>query len=303
MKSFKKESPLNQQGNREPSCIAPQRKQHYECSNTLKIQRLAEETKAQKEQLQQIKHLPPSLQGVIQQKLKAEWTYHSNAIEGSSLSLGQTIFFLQHGITLKGKPLKDFLDAQNHAEAIDYLYDIIREKRPITQSFIKEINALILNGIRYTHAIDPQGNQVRKPTHAGQYKKQPNHVLKPDGNMHEYVEPLQVSVQMEELVEWITEKDANQHTTITAALAHYNMVRIHPFDDGNGRGARILMNLILMKKGYLPAIIDNEQRPTYLEVLDQANQNNLIPFVEFILESLFKTQENILETIKSYKAK
>lgn len=87
------------------------------------------------------------------------------------------------------------------------------------------------------------------------------------------------------------------HDIAIAALAHYNMVRVHPFDDGNGRGARILMNLILMKAGYPPAIVKNEKRRKYLDALQEADSGNLEPFVEFITSSLAITQEMILEDL------
>jgi Fic family protein len=83
----------------------------------------------------------------VTEKLKMEWTYDSNAIEGSTLTLGETIFFLREGLTVEGKPLKDFVDARNHAEAIDFLQDVIRNKRPISEGLIKEINAMLLKGI------------------------------------------------------------------------------------------------------------------------------------------------------------
>ena len=84
-----------------------------------------------------------------------DWTYNSNAMEGSTLSRGETHFFLTEGLTVEGKPLKDFTDAQSHAEAIDFLHDIVANKRPITEGLIKEFNALLLSGIKHTDAIIP----------------------------------------------------------------------------------------------------------------------------------------------------
>ena len=203
----------------------------------------------------------------VQEKLRIDWTYDSNAIEGSSLTRGETIFFLQEGLTVEGKPFKDFLDARNHAEAIDWLYDIIKDRHLISQGLIKEMNALLLSGVQYTLAIGKDGQKIRKPANPGEYKKLPNHVLTMDGNIHFYTEPLHVYDEMDNLCRWINENIDKKHPVITAAIAHYNMVRIHPFDDGNGRGARILMNLILIKRGYPIAIIRNELVITDLGVL------------------------------------
>jgi Fic family protein len=227
-------------------------------------------------------------------KLQVDWTYDSNAIEGGSLTRGETLFFLKEGLTVEGKPLKDFLDARNHAEAIDWLYEAIKDNRSITQGLIKEINALLLCGINYTLAINENGLKIRKPAYPGKYKTLLNHVLKPDGTIHFYTDPIHTTDEMELLCQWINEQLENRHPLIVSAMAHYNMVRIHPFDDGNGRGARILMNLIFIKKGYPVAIIKNENRRKYLSALDQADKGAIEPFLKFIADSLIDTEKIIL---------
>ena len=233
----------------------------------------------------------------VTEKLKMEWTYDSNAIEGSTLTLGETIFFLREGLMVEGKPLKDFVDARNHAEAIDFLYDVISDQRPITEGLIKEINALLLKGVEYTDAVDPTGKRTRKKANPGQYKKTPNTVIQLDGTIHEYTDPLHVTTEMEELVAWINGHIGNKHGLITGAVAHYNLTRIHPFDDGNGRGARLLMNLIFIKKSIPPAVIRNEQRRLYLDTLAKADKGDLEPFVRFVGKSLVNTQKTIVENL------
>ena len=214
------------------------------------------------------------------------------------MTRGETLFFLQEGLTVEGKPFKDFLDARNHAEAIDFLYQVTS---PITPGLIKETNALLLSGVNYTDAVSETGEKIKKPATPGEYKRLPNHVLQADGTIHHYTEPLQVVDEMEKLCQWIQDQLPRQHPLITAAIAHYNMVRIHPFDDGNGRGARILMNLILIKKAYPPAIIRMEERRQYLATLSQADRGLISPFLVFVAKSLFKTQQNILENLNSSK--
>ncbi len=236
---------------------------------------------------------------IILQKMRADWTYHSNAIEGSTLTQGDTLFFLQEGLTVEGKPFKDFLDAQNHATAIDILFDVIANNRQITEGLIKEINALLLNGIKYTPAQTPTGQATKKALNAGEYKKLPNHVIKQDNTVHQYVPPEQVSVQMAELVDYINKgKEQNINPILLSATAHYNMVRIHPFDDGNGRGARILMNLILMKAGYFPAIVKREHKRKYLLALAQADKGDLAPFTEFISNQLAQTLQTVIDDLE-----
>jgi len=213
-----------------------------------------------KTQIDKQKNENPNLWATILQKLKVDWTYNSNSIEGSTLSRGDTHFFLTEGLTVEGKPFKDFLDAKNHLEAIDYLYEIVSSQRGISEGLIKELNALILSGISYTNAQDDKGNPTRKRATPGEYKKQPNHVLLTNGEIHQHVEPIHVQAQMQELVEWIDESSKTLHPIFVASIIHYNLVRIHAFDDGNGRGARILMNLILMNKGFFPAVVKSEKK-------------------------------------------
>jgi Fic family protein len=237
------------------------------------------------------------LWGTIVDRLRTDWTYHSNGIEGSTLTRGQTHFFLSEGLTAQGKPFKDFLDAQNHAEAIDMLFDVVADKLPISESFIKEINALILRGVEFTPAKNARGQLVNKTATPGAYKQLPNHVQQPDGTVHFYVEPIHVHDEMEALAAWIISAMETMHPIHVAAVAHYNMVRIHPFDDGNGRGARILMNLILMHKGYFPAVVLLETKPDYLEALTQADKGNLVPFISFVADTVITTKQSVLEVL------
>ena len=148
-------------------------------------------------------------------------------------------------------------------------------------------------------ARTPHGRLVRKKAHPGQYKTQPNHMEQADGTIHRYVQPLHVPDRMAELVDWLAEHIDQHHPIVTAALVHYNLVRIHPFDDGNGRGARILMNLILMKKGFFPAVIRSEKKRRYLDSLKQADDGDITAFVQFIAEDLIDTQETAIADLES----
>jgi len=273
-------------------------KEFYTISVTPILKLLLQKTDELKTQIDLMRPMRPDIWGTIQQKLKIDWTYDSNAIEGSTLTRGETAFFLKEGLTVEGKPLKDFLDARNHAEAIDWLYQVIKENRPLSEGLIKEINALLMLGQSHTPAMDQFGNKTNKPLTAGQYKQLPNHVLQADGTIHYYTEPLQVPGEMQRLCEWLNSNISIMHPAVVAAIGHYNMVRIHPFDDGNGRGARILMNLILIKQGYPPAIIRMGQRRAYLESLATADQGDLAPFLELVAKSLIQTQETILSDLK-----
>jgi len=270
----------------------------YNLENDFELDSLFQITDSLNNQINSIKENNSELWHTILQKLKIDWTYNSNSIEGSTLSRGDTHFFLTEGLTIEGKPFKDFLDAKNHSEAIDYLYEIIESKRPISESLIKELNFLILSGVNFTKAQDENGNLVRKKANPGEYKKLPNHVLLPNGDIHQYVEPIQVQPQMQELIQWINESDKKLHPILIASIAHYNLVRIHAFDDGNGRGARIIMNLILMKNNFFPAVIKTETKRKYLKALQEADNGNIYPFIKFMTHELIETQESVINDLE-----
>ncbi len=275
----------------------------YTVPDSPELQKLLDLTNQLNQKIETRRKEAPYLWPTIQEKLQVSWTYNSNAIEGNTLTYGETLFLVQEGITAKGKPLKDHIEAKNHHEAIYILLDIVKDNRAISESFIKELNAILLQGVKSTPAVNQHGDRVNKPATPGQYKKLPNHVLLPQGGMHRYVDPLQVQPQMEQLCQWINDHLEAINPVLVAAMAHYNLVRIHPFDDGNGRGVRILMNLILMKKGFPPAVIRNENRPDYIGALNQANEGNLAPFVEFITQSLIETQEVMVEDFNKEEKK
>lgn len=251
-----------------------------------------------KEEIDAFRPIDEGLQRTLQEKLRIEWTYNSNAIEGNTLTLGETAFYLREGLTSEGKPLKDYLEARNHAEAIDGLHDIIERKRDLTEGLIKEIHAVLLKGAELTEVLGRDGQKVKKPISPGQYKVRPNHVLTLSGKIHYYTDPLHVKDEMEKLVTWY-QQTGNIHPVEKGAIFHYRFVTIHPFDDGNGRLARILMNLILMQEGYPPCIIQARHRRKYLECLEVADTKGKIDsFISFAGGELLSTQKAILEILR-----
>lgn len=236
-----------------------------------------------------LKKQDASLLNVTQEKLRATWTYHSNALEGNTLTLGETIFFLREGLTAEGKPLKDYLEAANHAEAIDYLLDAVRGARPLTPGLLKELNALLLKGIDSTAAMTSAGERIRKPLHPGEYKKVPNHVLTISGTIHHYVEPAHVPAAVEAAFQQYDAAVPSVHPLVAAADLHYEIVRIHPFDDCNGRVARLMMNLSLLRAGWPPSIIPQESRRTYLTALEHADHGQRQPFYTIVATGIRTT--------------
>ncbi len=251
-----------------------------------------------KKQIDDLRPFDDKLQDTLQQRLRIEWTYNSNAIEGNTLTFGETAFFLREGLTSEGKPLKDYLEARNHAEAIDGLMSIVQNEREMTEALIKQLHAVLMNGIDFTYAKGANNLLFKKKFHAGQYKIQPNHVLTISGKIHYYADPLHVKDEMEQLLNWYYENEA-MNPIEKAAIFHYKFVSIHPFDDGNGRMARLLMNLILMKNKYPPCIIKNINRRIYLQSLEKVDaEKNYEIFIEFVASQLLDTMKMMLGVLR-----
>lgn len=238
------------------------------------------------------------LQKTLQEQLRIEWTYNSNAIEGNSLTLGETAFFLREGLTSEGKPLQDYLEARNHAEAIDKLQDIISNKQVITEHLIKSLHSVLMKGADFSVAQGRDNQVIHKKIHVGEYKKQPNHVLTLSGKIHKYADPIHVHDEMESLLDWL--KSAKLlHPVDRAAQFHYKFVSIHPFDDGNGRMSRLLMNLLLMQAGYYPCIIQNAHRRKYIQVLEQVDSvKDVTLFTTFVAQELLVTVGKVLDIVE-----
>lgn len=284
--------------NQLPPRERPEKRGRYDVALDAALKAELDRLDALKMQLDQLKEKHPELWPAVLHKLKVRWTTDSNAIEGSTLTFAETLFFLEQGLTVKGKPFKDHLDARNHAEAIEMLFDAVAQQRPISEGLLKELNALIMLGVTHMPARDRFGRMQQKPVTSGQYKQQPNHVVQADGTIHHYVEPVHVGSEMQELCSWIETAGASQHPAITAALAHYNYVRIHPFDDGNGRGARILMNLVLMRAGFPPIVQSATLRQDYIAALNLADNGDLRPFVDFLLAQAQASIEAMIEDFR-----
>ena len=253
---------------------------------------------ALKQQIDALRPLSDPQEKTIQERLRIEWTYNSNALEGNTLTFGETLFFLREGLTSEGKPLKDYLEAKNHAEAIEGLEEIINSERPLTEGVIKELHAVLMKGMEFSVAKGGHGQLVQKPIYPGKYKLLPNHVLTFSGKIHHYTDPLHVKEEMEKLLDWYhAAKDIDP--VEKAATFHYRFVAIHPFDDGNGRMARLLMNLILMKAKYPPCIIKMTHRKGYLKVLEEVDlKKTFEPFIEFVSQELTDTLEVILSVLE-----
>ena len=202
-----------------------------------------------------------------------ELTYNSNAIEGNTLTYNETKIVLNEGLTIGGKRLNEHLEVINHKEAIDFIEDIL-DKKEITQKDIKDIHYLILKSIDNKNA--------------GRYRDIEVGVRKSDGTIHKFCHPIEVSYEMEKFVDSINSH--NENVVMLSALAHLKFVSIHPFSDGNGRTARLLMNLILLQKGYPTTIIKKEDRVEYIKAIEtfQDSEDDSI-FCKFIAQKVLES--------------
>ena len=233
-----------------------------------------------KSQLDALRPLPEHTVRTLHEQQVLEWTYHSNAIEGNTLSLKETKVVLE-GITIGGKSLNEHFEAINHREAITYVESIVSGKESLSEWQIKNIHQLVLKNI--------------DARNAGRYRQQ-NVVIA--GASHTPPNFLHLPQAMTALMTWY-QGAANLHPLQRAARLHVDFVGIHPFVDGNGRTARLLMNFELMRSSYLPAIIRVEQRLAYYDALDTAHTTrNYAPFLQLLAEQERETLRHYLSIIQ-----
>ncbi len=253
-----------------------------------------------KAELDSLRPLDAEVEARIMQKLRLDWNYHSNNIEGNSLTFGETKALILFGITAQGKPLKDHFEITGHNEAINWVLDLVKGEAELTEVFIRELHTLILKESYFVEAITPDGKPTRRKIEVGKYKTQPNHVITSTGETFYFATPEETPAKMQELVDWFRQEKlkAEVNPIILAALFHYKFIRIHPFDDGNGRVARILMNFILMQFDYPPVIIKTEDKENYYRVLTLADADQLEPFIEYIAATLKDSLETMIAGVK-----
>ncbi len=185
-----------------------------------------------------------------------ELTYTSNAIEGNTLTAVETTMVVEKGITVGGKPLKDHLEAVDHFAALGYVRELARQAEPFTEADVRNLHRLVM--LR------------SEPGTAGCYADQGRYVLT-DAGRHGFPSPAQVPARMGDFARWLNGAAA---TPDTAFVAHRHLVDIHPFNDGNGRTARLLMNLILIRGGYPPVAVRPEDRAAYIEALQDTQSGH-----------------------------
>jgi len=225
--------------------------------------------------------LPASFVNRLRKELMIEYTYNSNAIEGSTLTLNETRLVIEEDITIGKKPLSDVQGAKNHPKAIRFIEDIVYNSDKITEEKILHLHEIILKG------IDPS---------AGNYRTSGVFIT---GALFTPPRSNEVPQKVRDLLEWLNNNIEEFSPIELAARFHHSFVKIHPFSEGNGRTARLLLNAILMKEHY-PFIINitNRDRAKYLETLQEADLGNLEPFVNFIARSAERVLDIYLNALE-----
>lgn len=217
----------------------------------------------------------------LHEKLIVEWTYNSNAIEGNTLTMSETKVVLE-GITIGGKSMIEHLETINHRDAILFIEELLSNKATISEWNIKNIHALILKEIDNLNA--------------GKYRTE-NVVI--SGAKHMPPKHYEVSYLMQKLIAEYQNEWTDYHPIVRATLLHGEFVKIHPFVDGNGRSARLLLNFELMKNGYTPIIIKSKERAEYYDALDLAHTTmNYGSFLKLVSELVIESEKLWLSVLE-----
>ena len=234
-----------------------------------------------KQKLDTCRPLPKPVLGNLKQYFAIEWTYNSNAIEGNTLTLQETRLVLEEGITIKGKSLREHFETKNHEQAINYLETLLQNKKMlIAEKDILTLHSLILSKIEEDFAGRYRNSGVRI---VGANFVPPNAIKVPD--------------MIKELVSWTNKNPEKLNIVSLVSKFHHKFVWIHPFFDGNGRTARLAMNLLLMKEGFPPAIILKNDRKKYYDSLNQANNGNHEKLTLLIAQTIERSLDMYLESV------
>jgi len=237
---------------------------------------ILEKIKKKKQKLDSVRPLSKDTVKRIIEDIRLRHTYHSDAIEGNSLTLQETKLVIEEGITIGGKPLKDHIEAKNDAEAFDLMIKLVNSKKKISQEIIQQIHGFVMKGIL---------------TNPGQYRAENVRITGAKISPPGYPKIVKL---MDDYIKNI--EKLKLHTIKKASFIHHEFVRIHPFIDGNGRVARLITNFYLMKNGYPPIIIQKEDRKKYYKTLNNADQGKLSDFAMFIARAVNESLQYYLSS-------
>ena len=224
---------------------------------------------------QSVQPLSKEQEDLLRNKFTAEYNFNSNHIEGNTLTYGQTELLLLFGKVSGEGDLKDFVDMKASQVSVEMVKEMVQDKTmPLTQNFIRQLHKVLLREDYTVYRDLPGGGTTSYTVHAGQYKTRPNSVITRYGDRFEYASPEETPLLMTDLVDWYNaaEHEEKLSSVELAALFHYRYIRIHPFEDGNGRIARLMVNYILARHGWPMIVIRNRKKAEYLEALHRSDQ-------------------------------
>jgi Fic family protein len=230
------------------------------------------------ERINALRPLPEETAASLKEYFRIGLTWSSNALEGNSLTESETKVVVEDGLTIGGKPLRDHLEASGHAHAFEKMMELTGAKR------LKEEDILEFHRLFY-HKIDEQK--------AGRWRRVPVVI---SGSRYPLPGPDKVPGLMRKLPDTISRQRKENHPVVAAARAHLDFVFIHPFTDGNGRVARLIMNLILLQEGYTIALIPPVLRAGYIALLEEAREDDR-NFVDLICRCVHETQKDYLRIL------
>ena len=243
--------------------------------------------------------MSPENQRRWDKKVRLEFNYNSNHIEGNTLTYGETELLLLFDETHGSRPMRDYEEMKAHDVAFQKIKEWATDtETPLTEQDIKNLNQIILVQPFWKDAITPNGQPTRRQITVGNYKTQPNSVRLPNGELFEYTAPQEVPIRMQELMEWYRNKQTALHPVTLAAMFHYKFVCIHPFDDGNGRVSRLLMNYVLLAHKLPPVVIKSSDKQNYLHALHLADTGQYEAFIRYIAEQVVSSLEMAIKAAK-----
>ena len=219
--------------------------------------------------------LPDKQTQLLRNKFTTEYNFNSNHIEGNTLTYGQTELLLLFGKVSGEGNLKDFVDMKASQVGVEMVKEAVQDRSmSLTQNFIRQLHKVLLREDYTVYRELPGGGTTSYTVHAGQYKTRPNSVITRYGDRFEYASPEETSSLMSDLVDWYNaaEQEGKLSPVELAALFHYRYIRIHPFEDGNGRIARLMVNYIMARHGWPMIVIRNRKKAEYLEALHRSDQ-------------------------------
>ena len=220
----------------------------------------------------------------LKQKFRLEWNFNSNHIEGNTLTYGETELLLIQGQTVGGHTIREYEEMKAHDVAVEYVGQLAREERVIGETDIRDLNKIILKEPFWKEVETLEGKSTRKQVIPGEYKSLPNNVRTPTGEIFEFAKPAETPSRMRDLISRLREELCNPslHPLEIAAKLHHDFLLIHPFDDGNGRVGRLLVNYVLLRAGFPPVIIKAADKAGYLAALRLADVGRVEALTDYV---------------------